>query len=678
MTKRLGITDSCKDDNDRFGKGFCLSIVHTGVNKCLSNNAVIETYDTAINGMKEYHKFVKTTSTQLNSVTLAPPVEISLNKNNIEYAEKAILEAYKIQDGSIYDEMRKSIFWGLMHDGISKFTKEYNGVYLRGVNESFDPFVAPYCLQKMNGGVNAYDLVEALIKTIANFMNVKHNAFDEIRQYVVTQPIASTPTYFKLGKIIEVIPESKEIHIEIADNIPVGNCGDGVAVNEKAARLLGILLGMNMPSFRCSAHAADGSLKRLARSQTMSVEQVTLLYPCLKTVTKHFTNSCKSKEQLDKAMCMLELKPIHMLSWCATRMAHFMEACVSFDDILIPMYDTMFTSGLRKEDRDKLFTAENIYTVKVIKDLNKAFFVKYLRKVDKTFLLVSTVYKTAQDAAIEISDIATPTADEFLDLLQLDPNGNLNVELELNSNKHKLRLSNTHKPTRGQSEVERLNKLKEKLVLIKTEIVKNIEGNIRDQCDDQTQYYGWSALDLADTTASLELRVNKIQELMSMFTANTIHTVKKYANAKETKLEADKWMEHTIFLHYPPRIPCTEEELVKEFQESWPILNGLWFKEINCALQEKRSPDQLATYKIFIQNHAIQRPNLCRLFLILIATPANTSCLERAYTFLEMVCTKRRNQFKSENIETLFLLAALKLPVKSANDYAAEIQLLEN
>ena len=44
-----------------------MSIVHTGVNEKLSNNAVIENYRTAINEMTEYHKF-------LNEVSQGIPV----------------------------------------------------------------------------------------------------------------------------------------------------------------------------------------------------------------------------------------------------------------------------------------------------------------------------------------------------------------------------------------------------------------------------------------------------------------------------------------------------------------------------------------------------------------------------------------------------------------------------
>ena len=55
---KLTVTANCEDVDHAFGKGFCLSILETGVNKNLSDNAIIESYRTAINGMTEYHKFL--------------------------------------------------------------------------------------------------------------------------------------------------------------------------------------------------------------------------------------------------------------------------------------------------------------------------------------------------------------------------------------------------------------------------------------------------------------------------------------------------------------------------------------------------------------------------------------------------------------------------------------------
>ena len=212
---------------------------------------------------------------------------------------------------------------------------------------------------------------------MSEFLNIKNSAYENVKKHIDCND--PPPNFFKLGTLLEV--KENQIHIEISKQ-PVGNCADGAAVNNKAARLLSQLYGMDTLDFRCSAHTADGSLKRLARSETMSVEQVKTLYGCFKTVVKHFATSCKSKELLDEAIKMLELKEIHLLSSCSTRMAHFLTACVSFNEIIIPVYDTMFTNNLRKEERDNLFTAENIYMVKLMCDINEIFYVEYLQKID--------------------------------------------------------------------------------------------------------------------------------------------------------------------------------------------------------------------------------------------------------------------------------------------------------
>ena len=92
----------------------------------------------------------------------------------------------------------------------------------------------------------------------------------------------------------------------------------------------------------------------------------------------------------------------------------------------------------------------------------------------------------------------------------------------------------------------------------------------------------------------------------------------------------------------------------------------------------KQKPDQLNVWKGFISNEAIQYPSFAQLLMIMIATPCNTSDLERGYTFLEMVALKRKNALKPENLEILFLLAALKIPVKLADDHYKEVDYLGN
>ena len=53
------------------------------------------------------------------------------------------------------------------------------------------------------------------------------------------------------------------------------------------------------------------------------------------------------------------------------------------------------------------------------------------------------------------------------------------------------------------------------------------------------------------------------------------------------------------------------------------------------------------------------------------------SSVECDHTFLEMVASKRRNHLKPGNLETLFFLSALKVPVKANSCYESEIKYLE-
>ena len=81
-------------------KGYCLSIVQAGVNKCISNEAIIENYEVAYNGVNSWAKFVSSSTTTLQSNTnteVAPPVKVALNKDNISVMERALLETYQYE-----------------------------------------------------------------------------------------------------------------------------------------------------------------------------------------------------------------------------------------------------------------------------------------------------------------------------------------------------------------------------------------------------------------------------------------------------------------------------------------------------------------------------------------------------------------------------------------------------
>ena len=170
----------------------------------------------------------------------------------------------------------------------------------------------------------------------------------------------------------------KSIEIQAHGRFPVGNIGDGVSVNIKAARILRDLYGFTSPDFRCSAHAALVSIQRLTQSKIMNVPEVTTTYQNLRTIIKHFECSVKNKETMET----LGMAPLHLLSWCQTQMAHFLKSCSDFNQMVAAVYDTMYTKGIRVEERDTVFTAINVYIIKLMADLQPWFNTKFLKKAD--------------------------------------------------------------------------------------------------------------------------------------------------------------------------------------------------------------------------------------------------------------------------------------------------------
>ena len=130
---------------------------------------------------------------------------------------------------------------------------------------------------------------------------------------------------------------------------------------------------ITLSAYRCSAHTAAETLKRLARSETMNVEKVTTFYECLRSIIKHFQCSVKDKEVLDTCLGILELGKMHLPSWCGTRMAYFLDACHVLENMIVALYDAMFTQSIRKEERDSLFSPEILFTLKLIVDVRKCF-----------------------------------------------------------------------------------------------------------------------------------------------------------------------------------------------------------------------------------------------------------------------------------------------------------------
>ena len=149
-------------------------------------------------------------------------------------------------------------------------------------------------------------------------------------------------------------------------------------------------------------------------------------------------------------------------------MAHFLETCVRFNEVLVAVHDAMFSLKIKKKERDALFTAQNLYILQLMHDVRDLFTEKCLSRVDKSSQLVSSVYQIATQTADSISNRVTPKAEDFLVGLFFDNNGNLTVNVKIEEENHQLLLNNHSKPKRSQTRDETLALIKEGLKGLKT------------------------------------------------------------------------------------------------------------------------------------------------------------------------------------------------------------------
>ena len=324
------------------------------------------------------------------------------------------------------------------------------------------------------------------------------------------------------------------------------------------------------------------------------------------------------------------------------------------DKVLLPVYNSMYSANIKPDERDLLFSAKMVYCLKLMNDLKHAFHDSYLRKVDRDCILISTVFQIAEKAASNMSTVNLKSSDAFINDLSIDDNGNLIFKVE----GQELTLNHNHRTGRHASADGVLNNVKTELLDIQERVIKNITENIQDQCDKSSIYYLWSFLDF-ERKDELDCRKKNLRELLKIFCTSTVHEME------------EEWNGYHITLEYPRLIDIDAEEIVNEFEKAWPIFNGLCLTYYDDHRNGKYV--QLPLLQHFLKNNMIMFPGFCKLILILIASAANTSPLERSYSILEIVCAKRRSSMTPEHMELFYLLGVLKITLKSPFDYQKEV-----
>ena len=185
---------------------------------------------------------------------------------------------------------------------------------------------------------------------------------------------------------------------------------------------------------------------------------------------------------------------------------------------------------------------------------------------------------------------------------------------------------------------------------MKKKVIENLIENAKDQSQESTIVEFASAFDLRRKIAK-ETRIGFIRNLYRVYGKEKRHEIDDVAYKGDFK-------DYTIEVVYPPKLTCTEKEIVDEFNSLWPSINRKW-------VTFKNSKPAVSLIKRFwneiVGDNAIDYPNLSDLVLLLFSVSPGTGPIERSFSKLAKICYKDRASLKPSTLESLYLLSAMDI-----------------
>ena len=169
---------------------------------------------------------------------------------------------------------------------------------------------------------------------------------------------------------------------------------DGCSTKLSASNKLTALLVLLSPSLCCAVHADDRSIKRLTNSKAMNVPEVSEFLPALQSILRHFQLSGRSTAMLNDALEGLDMKTVHMMSFCPTRMSYILTACKQTVINLVPLCDAIATANLKSEENAAFMSPKGMIILHLLADLESVFLKYFLKVLDKDNSLIVSVYHT--------------------------------------------------------------------------------------------------------------------------------------------------------------------------------------------------------------------------------------------------------------------------------------------
>ena len=127
--------------------------------------------------------------------------------------------------------------------------------------------------------------------------------------------------------------------------------GDGYAINKSTGDGLAAIYGLLSPTICCSAHAASGSIKRMAYSKTMQVEEVVTFTSGICPILQHFQLSGKSTSLLNDALQKMNMNEVKIITWCPRRITNLLDTCARTVGLLFSLCDVLASCNVKQEER---------------------------------------------------------------------------------------------------------------------------------------------------------------------------------------------------------------------------------------------------------------------------------------------------------------------------------------
>ena len=114
---------------------------------------------------------------------------------------------------------------------------------------------------------------------------------------------------------------------------------------------------------------------------------------------------------------MMDMKTIHMMTYCPTRMSYLLTASTQIVNLLVLLCDILATANIREEERSLFMSPKGMILVHLLADLKNIFFKNYLKILDYHDGHIISYYQISMSFAEKMKDFETKLTDNFVEIL---------------------------------------------------------------------------------------------------------------------------------------------------------------------------------------------------------------------------------------------------------------------